>query len=170
MLYMDYIAHIKKRNDLDSIDEIWCITRRQPKDFTDMNGIPVKWVPELSPSEELLQKYLQLKKNQNWNLSTFESIYVPDFLGLMFTKEARTWLNKLYFACSYKNILIVCYCKDVSLCHRKLIYMLITKAFIKMNNPVMAKRMFEEISKYVPEDTITKFINDSLNKEKERSE
>ena len=47
----------------------------------------------LSPTNELLNKYLSLRNQNEWNYETFKSIYVPEFLKQMNTKEARQKLN-----------------------------------------------------------------------------
>lgn len=87
---------------------------------------PSPWmeqVADLSPSPALLGTYLRLKKEGNWNKNTFQSIYVPQFLTeIRHNKKACQWLNFLYNEDKAgRNIALVCFCADETLCHRSIL-------------------------------------------------
>lgn len=113
---MIYIKNIREVNKYD-YDEVWAIVRNFKN--------PSSWmihVPELSPSKNLFFKYLNLKNNGLWNKQTFESIYVPQFLTEMNTDIAQTKFKELIDKSNNgKNIALVCFCTDASLCHRTLV-------------------------------------------------
>lgn len=119
---MIVIGNIKKLNtyDLDSIDEIWYIVRSIDR-LPNCTGKIVLHVPELSPSSNLFYKYLNLKKNFDWNGCTFKDIYVPQFIEEMKLDTAKTYLNKLFRRAQTSNILLLCFCDDETLCHRSII-------------------------------------------------
>lgn len=81
------------------------------------------WVPELSPSRELLSDYLRLRKMGLWNEHAFKTIYVPTFLREMKgSKEAKQYLNLLFnLSKKGKTIEIACFCQDETMCHRSII-------------------------------------------------
>lgn len=104
--------------DPSKYDEVWAIVR-SPK------HVPQGFihVPELSPSWELFNKYLELKDKGNWNSDTFRVIYRPQFIAEMEkSREALYALNELIAkALDGKSIALVCFCKNASLCHRSII-------------------------------------------------
>lgn len=74
----------------------------------------------LSPSDILFKKYLNLKKNGNWNIVAFENIYRPEFEAqINESQEAQLMLQNL--ALADKQIALVCYCDSPFLCHRRII-------------------------------------------------
>jgi uncharacterized protein YeaO (DUF488 family) len=110
------IANINQINPFD-YDETWAIVRSYKK-----NIMGIKQVPELSPSSSLFSLYLRLKKEGSWGFNTFQEKYVPTFLKEMCSKEARNKLNELYkLDKEGKNICLVCYCPNETLCHRSII-------------------------------------------------
>lgn len=97
-------------------DEVWGIVRSMKP----MDG--VRQVQVLSPSWELFKKYRNLVESGSWNRNAFQSLYVPQFLEEMHSKEASYILNKLYLMDKAgKNICLFCFCTDESLCHRSII-------------------------------------------------
>lgn len=112
---MIYITNIRNANP-EKYDEIWGIVRslKNKADY-------VKHVPELSPSWDLFKKYLALKEAGNWNQTTFDTIYRPQFMREMKAPEAQKALCELRDAGKEKDICIFCFCPTVNLCHRKLI-------------------------------------------------
>ena len=101
-----------------SFDENWAIVRKM-KSSSDW----LKQVPELSPSPDLFSKFLDLKSAGNWNKTTFQGVYVPQFISeLKKNVVAREKLNYLYTQDKAgKGICLVCFCTDESLCHRSII-------------------------------------------------
>ena len=86
---------------------------------------PSDWIEQLqvlSPSKELFFRYLDLKKAGKWNADAFKNIYVPQFIAEMKSLAAREALKKL---CeddkAGKNVALVCFCPDETLCHRSII-------------------------------------------------
>lgn len=106
----------------DLYDEVWAVVRSM-KYKKDMR---IKQVTELSPSYELFMKYINLRKSNNWNRTSFNEIYVPQFLYEMTELCKAHKSNKLQelFEASTdnsKNICISCYCKDLDLCHASIL-------------------------------------------------
>ena len=100
-------------------DEIWCIVRSLRK--LPKANVPVKHVPELSPSTELFKDYLRWRDAGEWNMEKFEDEYKPRFLCEMRADNGMKFLKLLHESCKSKRIMIVCYCKDEAVCHRSLV-------------------------------------------------
>lgn len=107
-------------------DEVWLIVRSL-KSMPNCN-IPVYHVPALSPSPQLFKCYLNWRNQDLWNKNTFENFYKPRFLKEMEGEDAQRVLNLLINKASTKNILLVCFCNDESMCHRSLVYSLVPSA------------------------------------------
>ena len=105
---------------IDGYDEVWAIVRSY-KNYNPNSEI--LWIPELSPSKNLFSKYLKLKDTNKWNTESFNNIYVPQFLKEMKTNiVARNKLNELSRKDKQnKNICLICFCLDETLCHRSII-------------------------------------------------
>ena len=114
------------RDISDKYDEVWMIVRSLK--FVPQVNASVFHIPQLSPSPELFKSYLSWKNQGLWDKDTFEKYYKPRFLQEMQEVEAQTYLNLLIEKAKTKNILLVCYCQDKSICHRSLIYSLIPSA------------------------------------------
>lgn len=76
--------------------------------------------PTLSPSIQLFKKYLNLRKDNDWNISTFNSIYVSDFkkqmtIDLPMRKDLNAVLALLKAG---HNVAFMCYCQEDIMCHR----------------------------------------------------
>lgn len=98
-------------------DDVWAIVR-----YYKGKSTWIKHVTELSPSQLLLAKFYKLKNHGEWNKTTFDGIYLPNFLKEMCNRSAKAKLNDLYKADKEgKNIALVCFCTDESLCHRSII-------------------------------------------------
>lgn len=98
-------------------DEVWAIVRYY-KGKSDW----IKQIIDLAPSHYLWSKYQSLKLGKNWNIESFNSIYLPIFLKEMKTESAKKRLNELYKADKDgKCIALVCFCTDEALCHRSII-------------------------------------------------
>ena len=101
----------------DEYDEVWAIVRSM-KNKSDK----IKQVQALSPSLDLFFKYQRLAKAGEWNEQTFRDIYVPQFLHEIKNDEAYAYLNQLFFADKAgKNICVVCFCPNETMCHRSII-------------------------------------------------
>ena len=114
-------------------DEVWIVTRTLKYKPAGNN---VFWIQDLSPSYELLNKYITWRRAGIWNEDTYNELYKPVFLKEMLdSRTCRDWLNQLYLKDKQgKHICLVCYCEDYNLCHRKLLVELIDQAKIQMNN------------------------------------
>lgn len=98
-------------------DEVWAIVRSMKHP-----SLHIRQVETLSPSWNLFKQYQTLKQRGEWNKTTFENIYVPQFLQQMQTTEAKQLLNTLWYADRHgKNICLTCFCPDETLCHRSII-------------------------------------------------
>ena len=77
----------------------------------------------LSPSQSLFYRYLNWRKTGMWNTETFNLTYKPQFINeLKANSLARETLIRLIDKCNTgKNIALLCFCKDVNLCHRKIV-------------------------------------------------
>ena len=104
----------------EEYDEIWIIVRSL-KNTPSIPNTQVFHVPALSPSPDLFNKYLAWRDNDEWNEDTFQNKYVPQFLYEMHSDEAQQALNTLIEHGKTNKILLVCYCKDESMCHRSII-------------------------------------------------
>lgn len=107
-------------------DEVWLIVRSL-KQVPQVNT-NVFHVPQLSPSPELFKSYLSWRNQGLWSKDTFEKYYKPRFLKEMEGEDAQRVLNLLINKASTKNILLVCFCNDESMCHRSLVYSLVPSA------------------------------------------
>ena len=104
----------------EEYDEIWIIVRSL-KSIPYIPNTQVFHVPALSPSPDLFNKYLAWRDNDEWNEDTFQNKYVPQFLYEMHSDEAQQALNTLIEHGKTNKILLVCYCKDESMCHRSIV-------------------------------------------------
>lgn len=118
------VKGIRQLRKADSYDEVWAIVRSLKNPIAG-----VKQVTALSPSRELFWKYLELERQKQWNAKSFREIYVPQFLAEMASdpenysaENPRKWLNELYrLDKAGKNICLVCFCEDETLCHRSIV-------------------------------------------------
>ena len=117
------ITSIRNVNPND-YDEIWAIVRSfKNKPYY------IRQVPELSPSWDLFKKYLSLRDAGRWNHESFEQIYRPSFVAQITSDiKAQSALDELVEKHnSGKKIALVCFCKDVTLCHRSIISDMLTE-------------------------------------------
>ena len=116
------ITNIRNAKASD-FDEIWAIVRS----LKNKSGALTQ-VSELSPSWDLFKTYLSLKEQGAWNADTFAQIYRPRFLDQMARDpRAQARLDKLISKHQEgKHIALVCFCTDVSLCHRSIISEMLT--------------------------------------------
>lgn len=117
-----YIGSVRD-TQLTNYDEIWGTVRslsQSIKQSLDKNGKLIE-KSSLSPSSQLLNKYLSLKDNNNWNEQTFASEYVPQYLyeqasNPQAVSDMVSLINE-----SEKSISAFCYCGNESICHRSII-------------------------------------------------
>lgn len=107
-------------------DEVWVIVRNL-KGGMPHSEVPIKHVPELSPSEKLYSDYWKYKKALKWTQRRFDEWYKPIFLKEMEGPAASKMLDKLAAESREKDILIVCFCPNESICHRSLVKKLVEK-------------------------------------------
>lgn len=118
---MIYIGSIGNPNigHSDVADEVWAIVRSDKR-------VPswMKHVPELSPSWELFKQYLTWRDCGHWNKDTFEREYVPRFLDEFKNGDSDLLCTLAYLKeldQSGKNIWLVCFCADETMCHRSIV-------------------------------------------------
>lgn len=137
MLYTGAFKDIKSFAETHKDGEVWVIARSlnapKEKDIAIVD-IPVYHVPVLSPSTNLLKDYLELKRKGMWNVDAFERAYKPEFMKEMESEDARECLHMLRKESKTKDILLVCFCKDESMCHRSLVRELILNMTESENN------------------------------------
>lgn len=104
----------------DEYDEIWLIVRSL-KSIPHVSNTQVYHVPVLSPSPDLFSKYIVWRDNGEWNEDTFKNKYVPQFLQEMHSDEAQQTLNTLIEHGKTHKILLACYCRNESMCHRSIV-------------------------------------------------
>lgn len=115
MIYVKNIRNAKYNEH----DEVWAIVRSLKS-----KSPQLKQVTALSPTTNLFFKYRNLVNSGKWNKQAFQDIYVPQFLEEL--KENKDisypYLNKLYqLDKEGKNICLVCFCTDETMCHRSII-------------------------------------------------
>lgn len=112
MIRIDRIGNIKHQD----FDKCYAIVRSMSKPINGFEQLSV-----LSPSWSLFKSYRNLAEFGQWNKSTFDQFYVPPFLWQMHSTNARCALNQLFFESKAKNIALVCFCVDETLCHRSIV-------------------------------------------------
>lgn len=98
--------------------ENWLIVRSYK------GNVPVyaKQITDLSPVSGLFYDYREWAKQGIWNAKTFEKRYVPRFLQQMKDDAAaKTLLNRLYKESKDKDIRLICFCQDETMCHRSIV-------------------------------------------------
>lgn len=109
------ITHIRNKDAINNADYHYAVVRSLKTDT-------ILQLKDLSPSYELLQKYSKLKDKGDWDLETFNEIYVPQFLyEIKINENAKKLLNEIYIKQKTKNIVLTCFCTDENLCHRSII-------------------------------------------------
>ncbi len=106
------------RNANKSYDENWAIVLS----LKSTSGLLTQ-IKDLAPSSALFTTFQNLKNNADWNESTFNNIYVPQFItDLKGNDNARRALDYLWNQDKQnKKICLVCFCSDERLCHRSII-------------------------------------------------
>ena len=105
-------------------DEVWCIVRNLKGGFPH-SDVPIKHVPELSPSEELYSASCRIKKAFKWTQKRFDEWFTPAFLEEMENSPGKDILDRLAEESESKDILCVCFCSIEGLCHRSLVKKLV---------------------------------------------
>lgn len=113
----------------NNYNEIWFIVRRMkpfnPQDYNYQGCI--RHVSNLSPSDDLLNWALKMKKECRFSKMSFDNEYRPRFLKeIKENKDAQILLN--YLRHTEKNILLVCYCQREEICHRSIVKELINNS------------------------------------------
>lgn len=93
---------------------------------------PVRGVvplPELSPSEDLLEYALRNKDNPNW-FETYESRFREEMRNPKF--QVSIFLITEFLKRG-ESVTLACYCKDYKNCHRKLVGECFEKLGVKVN-------------------------------------
>lgn len=101
-------------------DELWIVTRSLDKYHGKIDGVKVKYKPELAPSLDLFHFYLTERAAGRWDEDTFNNKYKPVYLAeLRNNKLARASIEEL--AATKKHIIIACFCANRNMCHRSLL-------------------------------------------------
>ena len=108
------------RNETIQFDEIWAIVRSLKNPIEGVRQVDI-----LAPSKKLFFEYRRLVNEGRWDRKAFEEMYVPQFLWeLKSNGKNGVWdaLNYLYKADKDgKNVALVCFCTDETLCHRSVV-------------------------------------------------
>lgn len=82
-----------------------------------------KWLPQLSPEQALYKDYLFWKSRGKWNVNTFETIYRKHFIEQIIndSKALAALVELAQRSEKGESIALLCYCKNVNLCHRKIL-------------------------------------------------
>ena len=116
------ILESAKTVNTDKYDEVWYIVRStkqlKPAVFTNSK---VKHMPALAPSNRLFFQYVNWRNKGQWNRPRFDWDYVPAFLSEMKQQLPHDTLQTLAELSHYKNIALVCFCSDESMCHRSIV-------------------------------------------------
>ena len=114
MIFIDNIGDVNV-SDYDTVLAIVRKLKDNPKNL--------QQVQDLSPTIELLNRYIALKENNNWNICAFNKVYVSVFLEQVSqSQNARKWLNDIYQMDALgQKVCLVCHCKKEELCHRSII-------------------------------------------------
>lgn len=87
--------------------------------------MPSGWVlrQALSPNKSLLFKAKDLERSGEWNLQTFNSFYLPNYLkGIQGNIKAMSELKEIGHTLNTgMNVYYACYCKDHNICHRSIV-------------------------------------------------
>lgn len=96
----------------------WYIVRRPGHDLP-----PLEYthVPELSPSNDLLEFYLDHMRNGTWNYEVFFNSYMPRFIKELQNDAASERLSFLEEESRKRDIALFCFCENETLCHRSII-------------------------------------------------
>lgn len=133
------IRKLDRNLNYDDYDQIWGVVR-SPKNLSSLQKFTknprFEHVPELSPSWDLFKKYLQLKRNGDWNQEAFFNIYLPLFLNEMRNPTAKRKLAELIkLDKEGYNICLFCFCQDEKMCHRSILGYLFKKPRSKCRRP-----------------------------------
>ncbi|MCD8149035.1 MAG: DUF488 domain-containing protein [Clostridiales bacterium] len=115
------MIYIKSYGDVNAgdYDEVWMIVRSWKEPDPCM-----RHVPELSPSTDLLHKFVELRDNGEWDYTKFITEYVPRFLS-EFREKALVVQPLLDELCKKdregKSICLACFCEDETICHRSIV-------------------------------------------------
>ena len=94
----------------------------------------VTQLPVLSPSKSLFWSYCDWKKAGIWNKKTFDELYAPTFLAEIAQSDAQAALDDLARRSHTEDIVLVCFCADVTLCHRSLVAKLLAERGAEMGD------------------------------------
>lgn len=110
-------------NISDKYDEIWFVVRRL-KPFQKTERCVYKHVPDLAPSDKLLNWALAHKRNCTFSKKLFDCEYTPRYIEEIYSNpNALNLIN--YLKTTDKCILLVCYCAREDICHRSILKKLI---------------------------------------------
>ncbi len=79
------------------------------------------WLPELSPSQELVSRAMAAETDQEWQA------FVRAYRKEMSTPAARHLLELLAALSQRTDVAVGCYCEDESRCHRSVLRELLTE-------------------------------------------
>ena len=119
MIYLGNVNEI----DPSYYDEVWVICRKVEDCQELIEGNDnVFHMPGLAPSQELFSWYRGRLHNGTWDENAFQDHYIPEFLE-MFRKgsEACRLMKQLTEESRSKEIVLVCFCVDETLCHRSIV-------------------------------------------------
>ena len=105
----------------EECDLVGVIVRSPKKLRSGLISENVKHVPLLSPSWDLFNIYLEMKKSGQWTVDSFKGIYVPRFLDEMRKPEPLQLLHRVASYGKTHDIALLCFCLDEKECHRSIV-------------------------------------------------
>lgn len=124
MIYTRCLSRIRSEH----FDEVYAIVRSMQKPISN-----VQQLRALAPSLNLFLEQQSMKKAGRWNSATFKSWFAPAFLKDMNSVVSIQVLDALVERSETKEIALVCYCGNETLCHRSLIAGLLQKHGVKVD-------------------------------------
>ena len=124
MIYTRCLSRIR----LEHFDEVYAIVRSMQRPISN-----VQQLRALAPSLNLFLEQQSMKKAGRWNSTTFKSWFAPAFIKEMNSVTSIQVLDALVERFKTKEIALVCYCGDETLCHRSLIAGLLQKYGVKVD-------------------------------------
>lgn len=130
---MIYLGNVREMEN----DMMNYVIVRRPKNINFYRGERL-WVPELSPSNELLIDFKSKTKQGRSEKDIFEKDYIPTFInevatGIADNAPIKEKINKLYYDSFKRDIRLICFCVNEDHCHRSIIAGILKGAGAKVN-------------------------------------
>lgn len=120
MLYTTYLANI---SNLDDDMRKILVTRWKPRKGIDIDKYNLEWKPELAPSDILLSKYKNAAMTKQEMFEEYKSNLENKLPSLRIVESIVEDIE------SGKDVVLICYEKDVFDCHRSVLADYISKKY-----------------------------------------